>query len=103
MSLLSLAILFGVGFSTWLLALVRTFALLKRQKFSVSSLVFVEETAMLWATSWVAQRYQLDGLNNALPIFVACGLGGAAASYIVMVVEDRRSQGPAHFRKSKGR
>lgn len=90
MSLLSILILFVVGFLTWSLALVRTFALLKQQKLLVSSLIFVEETVMLLIGVWLAKQYQVSGLNS-LPEIFSCGLGGAVASLVVMVVESRRA------------
>jgi len=92
MSLLPIAILFLVGFSTWSLAVVRMFALLKRRKFSVSSMVFAEETVMMWVSAWVAQQYQLDP-TKSFSLFAACGLGGAIASYLMMVLEDHKTQG----------
>lgn len=92
MSLLPIAILFLVGFSTWSLAVVRTFALLKRRKLSVSSMVFAEETVMMWVSAWIAQQYQLDP-TKSFSLFAACGLGGAIASYLMMVLEDRKTQG----------
>lgn len=89
MSLLSIAILFGVGFFTWSLAIVRTFALLKRQRYVVSSLIFIEETAMLLIAVWLAKQYTTKGIES-LPEIFACALGGAVSGYIVMLLEDRR-------------
>jgi len=90
MSLLPILVLFGVGYLTWSLALVRTFALLKQRKVLVSSLIFVEETVMLLIGVWLAERYQVNGWKS-LPEIISCALGGASAAFTVMITEDRKS------------
>lgn len=80
--LLQLAILFCVGFATWFLALVRTFALLERQRSLLCILIFIEEMAMLWIGIWLAR-------HGTLPETIACALGGTVAAFVVMTYKHK--------------
>ncbi len=72
-----LVLIFGVGFLTWSLALVRTLAIIKQQVWLLCGLVFTEEVAMLVTGMWLARSGTcLDALS--------CALGGVVAAYLVM-------------------
>lgn len=84
----TLIILFGIGFLTWFLALVRTFALIEHRKLSLCMLIFVEEMVMLWIGIWLAR-------HGAIPETISCALGGSVAAFVVMSKKIR------HFRDDR--
>ena len=83
LDLLKLLCLFGVGFLTWGLALVRTLAIIHRQVLLLCSLIFVEEIVMLMTGIWLAR------FGGFLEV-IFCASGGVLAAYLVTKYGDKR-------------
>ena len=83
LDLLRLLAIFGVGYVTWLLALLRTFATIKQQAYLLYSLIFIEEVTMILTGMWLARC-------GTVIDAISCALGGVLAAYTILRVEKRR-------------
>lgn len=74
---LRFVLLFGVGFLSWFLALVRTFATIDRRTSLLCSLIFVEEVFMIWTGVWLARTGTMFDV-------LAVALGGPVAAFLAI-------------------
>lgn len=79
----SLLLLFGVGFATWFIVFLRTYALDERRAIWLSGLVFADEALGIGTGVWLAR-------NGGMWEVIAVAAGGTLAASIVVQLFRRR-------------
>jgi hypothetical protein len=74
---MNLPLLFGLGFVTWLLVFLRSYALDTRRTWWLSGVIFADETLGISVGVWLAR-------NGGWPEIVAVAAGGTVAAAVAV-------------------